>query len=75
MRINIGDVCARCARCGGEEFQPLPAPAPAQDLMCFGCGTVVTRRALLGQIAERTMTRAERFLQRSKKLRAQPRKS
>ena len=75
MRICIGDVCARCDRCGAEEFQPLPAgTAPAQELVCFACGAVVSRRSLQTQIAERTMTRAERFLQDSKKLRTQPRK-
>ena len=75
MRICIGEVGARCEQCGAEEFQPLPAgTVPAQELICFGCGAVVTRRALLAQIAQRTMERAERFLQHSKRQRTQPRK-
>ncbi|HKQ27167.1 MAG TPA: hypothetical protein VJT77_01125 [Burkholderiales bacterium] len=75
MRVWIGEVVARCEQCGAEEFQALPAgTVPAHELVCFSCGAVVTRRALLTQIAQRTMKRAERFIEHSKRNRTQPRK-
>ena len=73
MRICVGEIGARCEQCGAEEFQPVPAgTVPAHELVCFSCGAVVSRRALLAQIARRTMKRAERFLEDSKKQRTQP---
>ncbi len=75
MRICVGDITARCEKCGSEDFQPQPgAASPAHEVFCFGCGTSTTRRALLMQIADRTMERAQAFLQQVKKQRSEPRK-
>ena len=48
-------------------------PSPAHELMCFNCGARTTRRALLMQIANETVKRAETFIELSKKARSQPR--
>jgi hypothetical protein len=74
MRVCIGHIHARCENCGGQDFQPSPGESsPAQELVCFSCGAQVTRRALLMQIADETVKRAQAFIELSKKARSQPR--
>ena len=75
MQICVGHITARCDQCGCQDFQPLVAESsPAHELACFSCGARVTRRALLTQIADETVKRAQTFLERSKKARSQPRR-
>jgi hypothetical protein len=73
MRICVGHITARCDQCGCEDFQPAPGETtPAQELACFGCGLRTTRRALLMQVADETVRRADAFLEASRKLRSRP---
>jgi hypothetical protein len=73
MRISVGQISARCEQCGGEEFQPMPGESsPAPELACFRCGLCTTRRALIMQIADETVRRADAFLEASRKLRNRP---
>ena len=75
MRVCVGHISAYCDKCGCTDFQPLLAePSAAHELVCFNCGARVTRHALLTQIANETVKRAETFLDLSKKARSQPRK-
>ena len=75
MRICVGHITARCDQCGCEDFQLLQAESsPAHELVCFSCGARTTRRALLMQIADDTVKRAQTFIEISKKARSQPRK-
>jgi hypothetical protein len=68
MRIRVGNIGGRCETCGCEDFQPVPpAVAPANELACFSCGALMNRRALLTQIAEETVRRAERLLRRARR--------
>jgi hypothetical protein len=69
MRMRVGCISARCEACGGEDFQPLADAPVAQELMCFGCGGRTTRRALLTQIADETVRRAQAFLESSRRQR------
>jgi len=75
MRICVGHITAHCCKCGCEDFQP-PAgeSTPAHELLCFNCGARVGRRALLAQIADETVKRAQAFIELSKMARRQPRK-
>ena len=67
MRIRVGNISARCERCGCEDFQPVLADAhPADELLCFSCGAATTRRALVARIADETVRQAERYLQRAR---------
>jgi hypothetical protein len=73
VRICVGQISARCESCGGEEFQPSPGgSSPPLELVCFGCGLRATRRALLVQVAEETVRRAQAFLEASRSQRRQP---
>jgi hypothetical protein len=73
MRVSVGHISARCGNCGGEEFQPFPGDtSPALEVVCFGCGQGTTRRALLMQVAEETVRRAQEFLEASRSQRRQP---
>jgi hypothetical protein len=73
MRISVGNINARCDVCGGEDFHPIPGETdPVQELSCFGCGLRTTRRALLIQVADETVRRAEAFLEASRRLRNRP---
>ena len=71
MIVRIHDITAACPRCGGIEFEPL-APAPLQlpsELRCAGCGTATRYLALLDQIGEEAMRRANRAIEGLKKQR------
>jgi hypothetical protein len=64
MLINIGDISAACAGCGGTDFEP-QTPGPlrlASELKCVRCGTSAKYLALLEQIGEEAMRRANRAL-------------
>ena len=73
VRISVGQISARCENCGGEEFQPLPGEtSPALEVVCFTCGLNTTRRALLMQVADETVRRAQAFLEASRSQRNRP---
>jgi len=72
MHISVGNINARCDVCGGEDFQPTSGESPVQELACFGCGQRTTHRALLMQVADETVRRAEEFLEASRRLRNRP---
>ena len=73
MRICVGHITACCDQCGCEDFQPAPGETtPAQELVCFGCGLRAARCALLMQIADATVRRAEAFLEASRRQRKAP---
>lgn len=69
MRVSIGDITAHCAGCGGTDFEPLSA-APmrlASELKCTGCGARMKYLALLDQIGEEAMRRANQAIDELKK--------
>lgn len=73
MIIQIHDITAACPRCGGSQFEPLtagPLRLPS-ELRCSGCGTTLRYLALLDQIGEEAMRRANRAIEQLKKHRPQ----
>ena len=70
MRVSVGQINAHCEACGCEEFQPTPGEASCPtELACFNCGLPTTRRALLTQISDETVRRAQAFLEAARKAR------
>jgi hypothetical protein len=69
MIIRIGDITATCPQCGGAEFEPLSAGPLrlASELKCSGCGATVKYLALLDEIGEEAMRRANRAIDELKK--------
>ena len=71
MKVQIHDIVAECPRCNGREFEPLTA-GPLQlpsELRCAGCGAKTRYLALLDQIGEEAMRRANRAIDELKKRR------
>ena len=69
MQISIGDIGAACTRCGGREFKPL-SPGTlrlATVLECTRCSAKVKYLALLDQIGEEAMRRANKAIEELKK--------
>lgn len=69
MLVSIGDITAACPRCGGTDFEPL-SPGPlrlATELKCTACGASVRYLALLDQIGEEAMRRANKAIEELKK--------
>lgn len=64
MLVSIGDITAACERCSGCEFEPLTAGELrlSSELKCAGCGTRVRYLALLDQIGEEAMRRANKAI-------------
>lgn len=73
MDIRIGEIVASCERCAATEFAPLaPGPLrPESDLRCSACGATVKYVALLDQIGEEAMRRANQAID---ELRKRPKK-
>lgn len=69
MIIAIGDITARCQKCGGAEFEVLTPGALrlTSELKCAGCGTTCKYLALLDQIGEEAMRRANKAIEELKK--------
>jgi len=69
MLISIGDITAACPRCGGTDFEPLSAGPLrlATELKCTACGASVRYLALLDQIGEEAMRRANKAIEELKK--------
>lgn len=69
MNIRIGDITARCERCRGSDFEVLSPGAVrlTSELRCTGCGTKLKYLALLDQIGEEAMRRANEAIEGLKK--------
>lgn len=69
MLINIGDITAACRACGGTDFEPLSPEALrlSSELKCTACGAKVKYLALLDQIGEEAMRRANQAIDELKK--------
>lgn len=69
MRISIHDITAACPRCGGIDFEPLTKGALRlpSELRCAGCGARTRYLALLDQIGEEAMRRANQSIEALKK--------
>jgi len=69
MIVRIHDITALCPRCSGIEFEPLsagPLRLPS-ELRCTACGARTRYLALLDQIGEEAMRRANRAIEDLKK--------
>ena len=69
MIISIGDITAHCPRCGGTAFDP-QSEGPlrlASEFKCSACGAGVRYLALLDQIGEEAMRRANEAIDALKK--------
>jgi len=69
MQVSIGDITARCKGCGSGDFEPPSAGALrlSTELKCAKCGEKVRYLALLDQIGEEAMRRANQALDELKK--------
>jgi len=70
MRVRVGHISAHCEQCGCEDFQPtLGEPSCPTEVACFNCGFSTPHRALLMQISDETVRRAQPFLEAARKAR------
>ena len=69
MIVSIGDITAHCERCRGTEFDVLSPGALrlTSELRCKGCGANFKYLALLDQIGEEAMRRANEAIGELKK--------
>ncbi len=69
MEIRIGEIVASCERCSATQFEPLSQDPLrlASELRCTGCGATVKYLALLDQIGEEAMRRANQAIDELKK--------
>jgi hypothetical protein len=67
--IRVGEISATCARCGGTDFEPLSKGEllHTSELRCAGCGEKARYLALLDQIGEEAMKRANKAIEELKK--------
>jgi len=74
LTLSVGGVTARCPKCGAIEFIPRGQTgrevSPA--LVCTSCKTETPRRALIDQIGEEVMKRANEALEKARKRRNAP---
>lgn len=74
LTLSVGGVTARCPKCGAIEFIPRAQTgrevSPA--LVCTSCKTETPRRALIDQIGEEVMKRANEALEKARKRRNGP---
>jgi hypothetical protein len=71
MKIQIHDIVAECPRCNARDFELL-GPGPLRlpsELRCADCGAKTRYLALLDQIGEEAMRRANRAIEELKKRR------
>jgi primosomal protein N' len=69
MQISVGNITAQCKRCGGEDFESRSAGTLrlATELKCAQCGVKARYLALLDQIGEEAMRRANKAIDELKK--------
>jgi hypothetical protein len=74
MIIRIGDITATCPQCGDMEFEPLSAGPLrlASELKCSACGATVKYLALLDEIGEEAMRRANKAIEELKRRPGRP---
>jgi hypothetical protein len=69
LSFNIGEMLARCARCGGTQFAPRSPAAPLQMtsvLHCSSCHYGVAHGALLADLAARAVRHSRDAARRMK---------
>ena len=73
MIVSIGDITARCPSCGGTQFEPLSTDRVrlSSEFRCRGCGTTARYLALLDQIGEEAMRRANEAIEALRKKKKQ----
>ena len=64
MLVAVGDITARCPKCGGTDFQSMSGYALqlTSELRCAGCGAKHQYLVLLDQIGDEAMRRADRAI-------------
>jgi hypothetical protein len=69
MIVSIGDITAQCEACRGTEFELLSPGALrlTSELRCRGCAMKCKYLALLDQIGEEAMRRANEAIEELKK--------
>lgn len=69
LSFNIGEMLARCARCGGTQFSPRSPAAPLQMtsvLHCSSCHYGVAHGALLAELSARAVRHSHDAARRTK---------
>jgi hypothetical protein len=74
MLVSIGDISAHCPHCKGTDFEQTSAGLLqlTTELKCRGCGVRQKYLALLDQIGEEAMRRAEGAIDALKKHPSRP---
>jgi predicted RNA-binding Zn-ribbon protein involved in translation (DUF1610 family) len=73
LTLSVGGVTARCPKCGAIEFVwREPGRDITPTLVCTACKTETPRRALIDQIGQEVMKRANDALEKARKWRADP---
>jgi hypothetical protein len=65
VRVSVGDVTARCPKCGATEFErTFSTPSPQTDvLVCAACKAETPRAVLIGQVADEVVRQARKALE------------
>lgn len=74
LTLSVGGVIAHCPKCRAIEFVSRTEPGGdfSAALVCTACKTETSRRALIDQIGEEVMKRANEALENARKRRAVP---
>lgn len=74
LKLSVGGVTAHCPKCGEIEFIWCEETGPdvSPMLVCSRCKTESPRIALIDQIGEEVMKRANEALEKARKRRAGP---
>ena len=74
LTLSVGGVTAHCPKCGAVEFvrRTEPGGDVSPTLLCANCKTETARRALIDQIGEEVMKRANEALEKARNGRAAP---
>jgi hypothetical protein len=69
MIVRIHDIVAVCPRCGADDFEQTSSPPLRlpSELQCTGCGAKTRYLALLDQIGEEAIRRANEAIENLKK--------
>ena len=62
MQFKVGNVSAKCAKCGGAEFQQLDrrtSARPQSNFSCAGCGVRTSYSELIMQIGRESARRTK----------------
>jgi hypothetical protein len=74
LTLSVGGVTAHCPKCRAIEFVPHRETDGnvSPTLVCTSCKTETSRRALIDQIGDEVMKRANDALEKARKRRAGP---